>query len=64
MLADSGFYVGTLFETDDFDGLKRAVARYVNSPGFAAEQGRVARREAEQKFSLARVAERYMEIYH
>ncbi|MFH2202522.1 MAG: glycosyltransferase family 4 protein [Elusimicrobiota bacterium] len=55
---------GTLFAVDDFDGLRRAVVRYVKGPGFAAEQGRIARREAEQKYSLASVAKRYLEIYH
>ncbi len=54
---------GTLFKSGDVAGLTAAVSRYVSRPELAMEQGRAARKTAVERYSLKRVAERYMEIY-
>lgn len=54
---------GLLFERDDEEGLKRAVARLSGDRGLAARLGAEARRRVEQRYALARVVDRLEELY-
>lgn len=54
---------GTLFAPGDVAGLTDAVSLYVSRPELALEHGRAARKTVLERYSLKRVAERYMEIY-
>ncbi|MBI3566045.1 MAG: glycosyltransferase family 4 protein [Elusimicrobia bacterium] len=54
---------GLLFERDDEEGLKRAVARLSADRGLAARLGAEARKRVEERYSLARVVDRLEELY-
>ncbi len=54
---------GTLVQPGDVAGMAQALLGYLDTPARIAEHGARARREAEQRFSLAAMAEAYAAVY-
>jgi glycosyltransferase involved in cell wall biosynthesis len=54
---------GLLFESEDKESLLACVSRYVESPDICEAHGRAARKRTLERYSLERIAERYLEIY-
>jgi glycosyltransferase involved in cell wall biosynthesis len=56
--------VGTLFAPGNPDALAEAVVRILNDREGLARKGDAARRRVVDRFSLTRMVDRHLEIYH
>jgi glycosyltransferase involved in cell wall biosynthesis len=54
---------GTIVAPSDSDAIARALLHYFRDPARARAHGRAARAQAEQRFSLERMLERYDRLY-
>lgn len=55
---------GLLVEPEDHQGLAQALLRLLNDPVLARVYGRAARETIERQYSLERIIERYIALYH